>query len=66
MHKIVKCYRVHCLCARKFNIDKKIPHNYKVCFNESKVNYLNILDKRKEEYYWRSPKNIDNTNIFLL
>tara|TARA_A100001015_G_C14510676_1_gene526494 strand:- start:323 stop:523 length:201 start_codon:yes stop_codon:yes gene_type:complete len=66
MFKIVKCYRVQCLCARKFNLEKKIPHNYNACFNDSKLKYLNILDKRNEEYYWKSPKNIEKDNVFLL
>ena len=66
MHKIVKCYRVQCICARKFRMEKKIPEQYKSCFNESKLNYLNVLDKRKEEYYWKSPIKNDKDNIFLL
>jgi len=47
-------------------MEKKIPEQYKSCFNESKLNYLNVLDKRKEEYYWKSPIKNDKDNIFLL
>jgi hypothetical protein len=66
MNKIIKCYRIQCICARKFNLEKKIPQNYNLCFNESKIKYLNILDKRTEEYYWKSPIKNDKNNIFLL
>lgn len=54
------------MCAKKFKVEKKIPKHYQSCFNDSKINYLNILEKRKDEYYWKSPKNIDKNNVFLL
>ena len=67
MFKLVKCYRAQCVCVKNFNMTRKAPQKYQECFNDSRINYLNVLEKRKDEYYWRSiPVKDEKNNMFLL
>ena len=55
-----------CMC-KKFQHDQNFLKKYQECFNDSRINYLNVLEKRKDEYYWKSiPVKDEKNNMFLL